>query len=551
MDTKQHNQPKQPLSSNHKLVEIYASPQTISSQNKILHHDKIGLGVNAEKTGLKQIIDQIHVGVAILDMNHVIVEANKLYLKWLPNDEIGKLSQQCYHCDKVDRMTICISCPISFDATTDEHCGLFDFSINNNRHNFKVVGNPIYGNNNKVIGIVQVIEEVTEQVNAETALQLALQFVDTTKELMWYYDTNYRYLAANQAYCDTFQCEINDIMGKHCVEVITEETFNAIKSSLDKCLQGKEVHREFWKTFPAYDYPRYVEVVYMPCIGDNGDIIGVVGRMHDITVRKIAQEALQKRLDVEKLIATISTDFINLPYKTIDVKINQAIEQVALFENIDRGYIFLFDKEHEAWDNKYQWIQPAHLTDKNDQYGISIKKHQYFSDFILAREIFNCASVQALPNEANGFKNMLLKQGVQSIICVPMMLEGHVVGFLRLDSIVGEVEWSEQTETFLKVIANIFSNTIGRKKHFDEREIYKKKLRTLAIQLSNAEEKERRSLAEKLHDSIGQLLAASRLKVNFLNQEPGIHGEKIMEIDHLLEQTIQQTRDLTFNLCPP
>ena len=101
MDTKQHNQPKQPLSSNHKLVEIYASPQTISSQNKILHHDKIGLGVNAEKTGLKQIIDQIHVGVAILDMNHVIVEANKLYLKWLPNDEIGKLSQQCYHCDKV------------------------------------------------------------------------------------------------------------------------------------------------------------------------------------------------------------------------------------------------------------------------------------------------------------------------------------------------------------------------------------------------------------------------------------------------------------------
>jgi len=134
---------------------------------------------------------------------------------------------------------------------------------------------------------------------------------------------------------------------------------------------------------------------------------------------------------------------------------------------------------------------------------------------------------------------------------VPMMFEGEVIGFFGLDAVTKQTRWSQETITLLKVVANVLSNAIGRKRRMLELDIYKKRLRSLAVELSMAEEKERRSLAEKLHDSIGQFLAASRLKVNLLKCDIGVDVEKVAEIDSLLEQTIQYTRDLTFDLCPP
>ena|GEM_PF-2876120 len=554
METKPHNNHKEAQHSNQQLVSKCAFLKQNGLPSDKLSNHQVEYAVNQNEINIKQIIDHMHVGVAILDSDHNVIQSNKMYQELLPKNSLGKRPQQCDQCDKVDHNAICASCPISSGDKKNEFCAQFDLEVNGHRRNFRIIGNPIYNHDQKVIGTIHVIEEVSSQVDAEVALQQALRFVDTTKELMWYYDKDYRYLAANQAYCEAFQCELKEIIGKHSIEVISEVAFRQVKSSLDKCLGGMEIHREFWKTFPAYDLPRYVEVVYQPCIDPNGEVTGIVGRMHDITFRKIAQDALERRLELEKIIATISTDFISLPYNSIDSKIIQSIEQVVLFQNIDRGSIFLFDNNNDdggAWQNAYQWVHPKLLGSEQVHHNVIVEKDQYVGRIILAKNIFSCANVHDLPKEATSIKKSLLMQGVKSIICVPVMLEGKVVGFFGLDSIVEEVIWSEQTETLLKVVANIFSTAIGRKKHIIERDIYKKRLRTLAIQLSKAEEKERRSLAEKLHDSIGQLLAASRLKVNLLNQDPDVDSRKIMEIDHLLEQTIQQTRDLTFNLCPP
>ena len=75
----------------------------------------------------------------------------------------------------------------------------------------------------------------------------------------------------------------------------------------------------------------------------------------------------------------------------------------------------------------------------------------------------------------------------------------------------------------------------------------------LASELSLAEARERREIAEDLHDHIGQALAFIKISIAQFRGNAifcGFEG-KIDEIIALLDQTIRYTRNLTFEISPP
>jgi signal transduction histidine kinase len=84
-------------------------------------------------------------------------------------------------------------------------------------------------------------------------------------------------------------------------------------------------------------------------------------------------------------------------------------------------------------------------------------------------------------------------------------------------------------------------------------ENYQRQLRRLASELSLAEARERRAIAEDLHDHIGQALAIIKMDMGLFRGNAIFCGfdDKIDEINALIEQTIQYTRNLTFEISPP
>jgi PAS domain S-box-containing protein len=88
-----------------------------------------------------------------------------------------------------------------------------------------------------------------------------------------------------------------------------------------------------------------------------------------------------------------------------------------------------------------------------------------------------------------------------------------------------------------------------------ERELlqYEDTLRKMASKVQVAEEKERFKLAQDLHDSVAQLLAAAKIRISLCSQRRNDsdlphHLEKANEI---VCEAIQQTRSLVFQLSPP
>jgi PAS domain S-box-containing protein len=83
--------------------------------------------------------------------------------------------------------------------------------------------------------------------------------------------------------------------------------------------------------------------------------------------------------------------------------------------------------------------------------------------------------------------------------------------------------------------------------------LHQKQLRSLASELSLAEERERRRVATLLHDHLGQILAVSKIRLGALLESASgsRYIEDLQYIRGHIEQAIQFTRTLTFELSPP
>jgi len=78
-------------------------------------------------------------------------------------------------------------------------------------------------------------------------------------------------------------------------------------------------------------------------------------------------------------------------------------------------------------------------------------------------------------------------------------------------------------------------------------------LRALTVELSLAEERERRALAQDLHDDLGQVLAAAKIKLGTLTklEHAGEMKKRCADIAALLDRAHTSVRSLTFQLSPP
>jgi signal transduction histidine kinase len=94
---------------------------------------------------------------------------------------------------------------------------------------------------------------------------------------------------------------------------------------------------------------------------------------------------------------------------------------------------------------------------------------------------------------------------------------------------------------------------IALEKSIDKIRKYQKKLKKLNTELTLVEEKERRRIAENLHDSLGQTLSLAYIKLSsIVNGDFSPHVQKVInETSDLLNNAISESRILTYDLSPP
>jgi two-component system sensor histidine kinase UhpB len=148
-------------------------------------------------------------------------------------------------------------------------------------------------------GFVSIIRDISERKSMEEQLRRSENETRTITEnvpaLVSYVDADGKYRYANREYEKWFGIEPSAITGKHCREVLGEDTYCKIRKHVEAALGGRHVRYE--DTLPyARGGPRCVMAEYLPDTEEGGKVRGFFALVTDITERKQAEQGLRKRV---------------------------------------------------------------------------------------------------------------------------------------------------------------------------------------------------------------------------------------------------------------
>jgi len=183
----------------------------------------------------------------------------------------------------------------------------------------------------------------------------------------------------------------------------------------------------------------------------------------EIMERQRAEADLRYRTEFEQVVNTISTHFINLTSEEIDEGINYALGKIGTFAGIDRSYIFLFAENGNFASNSHEWCAAGIEAEIEHLQGIPLHNElPWFFQKISRLEVTHIPDVTALPVEANREKAHFRQQGIQSLVVVPIVFRGRLLGFVGFDSVRQPKNWSEDAIALLRIIGEIFANALHR-----------------------------------------------------------------------------------------
>jgi PAS domain S-box-containing protein len=193
--------------------------------------------------------------------------------------------------------------------------------------------------------------------------------------------------------------------------------------------------------------------------------------VHDLSSNlcSVLQEAgcplappLQERLRFETLLAELSATFVNLPADQVDPQIESALQRLVVFLGIDRGGLaeLLADQEQIALTHAYHitGVPPLPRIILNEQFP-------WYAKAISQGEVLRlCALPDDLPAEATSEREYCLQVGLKSHVMIPLKVMGALVGAIGFGSFRRSREWPDDLIQRLRLVGEIFSNALARKR---------------------------------------------------------------------------------------
>ncbi len=259
--------------------------------------------------------------------------------------------------------------------------------------------------------------------------------------------------------------------------LIAPESVDLVKSNFAKHMQGQEVSPyEYFLVTKAGK--KIAAIITTKLIRYQGEV-AILGIITDISERKRAEDELQYRLEFQNLITKISSQFINLHPAQIDDEIDHTLQQIGQFANADRSYVFQFSADQKLVSCTHEWCADQIEATIDRIQNAPVEHFAWAMKRFLDGDMVSIPRVSELPAEANSVKEELEQQGIRSLLCVPMVISGKVLGFIGLDSVREGKMWAEDTSSLLNIVGQVFANALENKKTRQALQESEERLRTV------------------------------------------------------------------------
>jgi formate hydrogenlyase transcriptional activator len=172
---------------------------------------------------------------------------------------------------------------------------------------------------------------------------------------------------------------------------------------------------------------------------------------------------LEERLRFERLLAETSARFINVPAAEVDREIEDAQRRICESLGIDLLAVWQLSNEDPValmathYYTVQQGPQPPGLL-KQEDFPWAVKQLQ-------AGRVIVISSLEEMPAEAAHDRGVLHQLGIKSNLTIPLSVGGGpLIGVLGLNTTRAERDWSDALVDQLKLIGQVFTNALARKR---------------------------------------------------------------------------------------
>ncbi len=324
----------------------------------------------------------------------------------------------------------------------------------------------------RVVGVQGVLTDITERKQAEEKLKKKEEYLrgilESQRDLVVRINLENRFTYVNDAYCKTFGKTREELVGKSFTPLVHEEDIENTLQAMEKLyVLPYRVYME-QRAMTVHGW-RWIAWEDSGILNDEGELVEIQGVGRDITTRKQAEEALRYHYEFEKMVSEIASYFINLPADQVDEGIKYALKECGEFFQVERSYLFLISPDGQSLSMTHEWHKKEVEPQINRLQGVPIGKRPWWYAQVIEKGYVYIHDVNDMPEEAEAERNEFLKQNITSLLSIPMIANGKVIGSLGLDAIKNKKAWAEKHITLLKILTKLITNALER--HWSDEKI--------------------------------------------------------------------------------
>lgn len=190
-------------------------------------------------------------------------------------------------------------------------------------------------------------------------------------------------------------------------------------------------------------------------------MVAIGGQVGQFVKRKEAEKALKRRIDFEKAVSSISARFAIL--SDFDNAVSSSLADAGRLVGVGRAYLFQFRENGNIIDNTHEWCDKGVTPEIQHLQNLPTAIFPWWMNILHTGKSIRIPDISKMPPEAAAEKKILEKQGIKSLLALPVYAEKELVGFIGFDNVVTTGEWQEEDIDLLHIMAEIVGTAIARK----------------------------------------------------------------------------------------
>ncbi len=209
---------------------------------------------------------------------------------------------------------------------------------------------------------------------------------------------------------------------------------------------------------------------------EEGEPLLMAGTHHDISDEMHEKQEAVYQTAFQRLVIEISTDFITAGSQNIDEKIDRMLRKLGEFFGVDRSHLFLFSEDNRKLTNTHEWCAEGIESQKEFLQEISIDLQPWWTKQIMNGRVVNIPDTEQLPEKASSTEEVIMKQGIKSLLNVPITTNRRVIGAFGFDMVREKKQWNDRDIDHLKVLANVLAEAEHKLESERERELLRREI---------------------------------------------------------------------------